>query len=86
MSTVEKMKNILESIAWPVHEAGKPHCHKWANCLESVGSSTSHHFVGLHGQLRGCTNPYSEGRFLYGKVDWKTGAVVQKHLEIAAVE
>jgi hypothetical protein len=29
-----------------------PHRHLWTNCLESVGASTSHKPMGLHGLLR----------------------------------
>jgi hypothetical protein len=30
-----------------------PHRHLWADCLENVGSSTSHSPIGLHGLLKG---------------------------------
>jgi hypothetical protein len=30
------------------------HNHLWADCLENVGVSTSHNYMGIHGLLQGC--------------------------------
>jgi hypothetical protein len=44
-------KMFLGSRAWPVRKA-RPHRHLRVDCLDNVGSSTSHNPIGLHSLLQ----------------------------------
>jgi hypothetical protein len=48
-----KHQKIDLSAAW------QPNRHLWADCLESVGSSTFHNPIGLHGLLEGYLSSFS---------------------------
>jgi hypothetical protein len=53
------IKNVTNSLGiFPGLKFGRRvsltnHRHLWAVCLENVGASTSHNFMGLHGLLQG---------------------------------
>jgi hypothetical protein len=49
-------RNEYQKLSWRQSAAGDwgwPHRHLWADCLENVGTSTSHNPMGLHGLLQG---------------------------------
>jgi hypothetical protein len=50
----QKQKNkVYEEWSAACAWGWQPYCHLWADCLDNVGSPTSHNPIGLHGLLRG---------------------------------